>query len=191
MSTHRGALTRTRGGGLRKTRRQAARGTREYSRRRARGYVPAEDVADDVRQPAERAQQVVHVRAPRAHHRRALFHRPQPQHAVALEVHVALLRPVDVVHVVRVRDEREPLVRRELHLRVGGRTPFTVGACLAPSPCVGRRAYGHVEVLQLDELRLAVVDDVRAPRQQRADQRVLRANKTLTSKPVNPTPIHP
>ncbi len=39
-------------------------------------------------------------------------------------------------------------------------------------------AYGHVEVLQLDELRLAVVDDVRAPRQQRADQRVLRANKT-------------
>ena len=45
-------------------------------------------------------------------------------------------------------------------------------------PCVSRRAYGHVEVLQLDELRLAVVDDVRAARQQRADQRVLRANKT-------------
>jgi hypothetical protein len=41
-----------------------------------RAGVPAEDVASDVRQPAERAQQVVHVRAPSAHHRRALLRRP-------------------------------------------------------------------------------------------------------------------
>ena len=166
---------RTQGGGLRSTRRQTAGGTCEYSQRRS--GVPAEDVADDVRQPAEPAQQVVHVRAPRAHHRRALLYRPQPQHAVALEVHVALLRPVGVVHVVRVRDEREPLVRRELDLRADGH-PSQWGSASFHFPCVSRRAYGHIEVLQLDELRLAVVDDVRAARQQRADQRVLRASKT-------------
>ncbi len=42
----------------------------------------------------------------------------------------------------------------------------------------GLLAHGHVEVLQLDELHLAVGDDRRAVRQQRADQRVLRGNKT-------------
>ncbi len=41
-------------------------------------YSRSEDVADDVRQPAEPAQQVVHERAPRAHHCCALLRRPQP-----------------------------------------------------------------------------------------------------------------